>query len=184
MEDATPKKSVLKSFPRSYWVVIVMEFFERFAFYGMMAMLADYFKIEVEVEEFVGQWLELPQGSRWRLGETPETGTLGLNTTVGASIWERQRKFRIAMGPMSMNDYKRMLPDENSLDRLTALVRNYVGDEMMWDVKLVLDKEAVPPLVLGGKGQLGRTTWVVGRTFENDADDLILDPLARELSHG
>jgi len=33
----------LVSFPSSYWVVIVMEFFERSAFYGMMAFLADYF---------------------------------------------------------------------------------------------------------------------------------------------
>jgi len=151
---------------------------------GLQAMLGDFFKTQVDVEEFVGQWLELPHGSRWRLGETPETGTLGLTTTVGASIWERQRKFRIVMGPMSMDDYKRMLPDRKSLDRLTALVRNYVGDEMMWDVKLKLDKEEVPPLVLGGAGQLGRTTWLVGRPFENDADDLLLDPLARELSHG
>jgi len=45
-EAPATKKSVgtlLKSFPRTYWVVIVMEFFERTAFYGMMAFLADYF---------------------------------------------------------------------------------------------------------------------------------------------
>lgn len=151
---------------------------------GLRAMLGEFFKVEVEVEEFVGQWLELPHGARWRLGETPETGTLGLTTTVGASIWERQRKFRIVMGPMGMEDYKRMLPDQKSLDRLTAMVRNYVGDEMMWDVKLILDKKEVPPLVLGGRGRLGRTTWLAGRPFVNDVDDLLLDPLARELSHG
>lgn len=43
MQDGTPKESLLASFPRTYWVVIIMEFFERSAFYGMMAMLADYF---------------------------------------------------------------------------------------------------------------------------------------------
>lgn len=41
-----PKKGLvdsIRSFPPTYWVVIVMEFFERFAFYGMMAFLAAYF---------------------------------------------------------------------------------------------------------------------------------------------
>ncbi len=40
---ADPVKKARSKFPRTYWVVIVMELFERFAFYGMMAFLADYF---------------------------------------------------------------------------------------------------------------------------------------------
>jgi len=51
--QGTPQKSLLKSFPRTYWVVIVMEFFERSAFFGMMAFLADYFKENVGSAE---QW--------------------------------------------------------------------------------------------------------------------------------
>jgi dipeptide/tripeptide permease len=43
MDRPSEKKSLLKSFPSTYWVVIVMEFFERTAYYGMFAMLADYF---------------------------------------------------------------------------------------------------------------------------------------------
>lgn len=54
MEDTTPTRNILMSFPRSYWVVIVMEFFERFAFYGMMAMLADYFVQNVGSTEDYG----------------------------------------------------------------------------------------------------------------------------------
>ncbi len=42
-KDKKGMLGLLGSFPRTYWVVIVMEFFERSAFYGMMAMLADYF---------------------------------------------------------------------------------------------------------------------------------------------
>jgi len=46
-------KKARSKFPRTYWVVIVMEFFERFAFYGMMAFLADYFVKNVGNHE---QW--------------------------------------------------------------------------------------------------------------------------------
>jgi dipeptide/tripeptide permease len=46
VEEQTPKRGafdLIRSFPRTYWVVIVMEFFERMAFFGMNAMLAKYF---------------------------------------------------------------------------------------------------------------------------------------------
>ena len=49
-----PRRNILASFPRTYWVVIVMEFFERSAFYGMMAMLADYFVQHVGSTEDYG----------------------------------------------------------------------------------------------------------------------------------
>ncbi len=56
MNEPAAKKSLgqaLSSFPRTYWVVIVMEFFERSAFFGMMAFLADYFKENIGDAE---QW--------------------------------------------------------------------------------------------------------------------------------
>ncbi|MHC4945172.1 MAG: MFS transporter [Planctomycetota bacterium] len=53
MEQPPEEKGLLASFPRTYWVVIVMEFFERTAFYGMMAFLADYFVQNVGSTE---QW--------------------------------------------------------------------------------------------------------------------------------
>ncbi|MCX7958337.1 MAG: MFS transporter, partial [Deltaproteobacteria bacterium] len=34
--------SIIKSFPKNFWVVIVMEFFERGSYYGMMSVLALY----------------------------------------------------------------------------------------------------------------------------------------------
>ena len=151
---------------------------------GLRAMLADYWGVPVKIREFVGQWLELPHGSRWRLGEKRETGTLGHNTTVGERIWECQRKLRLVFGPLDLKDYLRLLPGGESLDGVVAMTRGCMGDELIWDLQLVLRRDQVPPQVLGGKGRLGRTSWLAGRPFERDADDLVLDPLAREFSHG
>ena len=149
----------------------------------LRTLIEDYLRMPTQIGEFVGQWLELPERSHWRLGESAETGKLGRTTTVGARIWECQRKFRVELGPLAIDDYKRLLPDGPSMKRLAAVVRNYCGDEWMWDVRLCLQRQDVPPLVLGGKGQLGWTTWLMGRSFEHDPGDLVIQPTMREAAH-
>lgn len=42
MSEQQTTKSVFKSFPLNYWVVILMEFFERGSYYGMMSILSVY----------------------------------------------------------------------------------------------------------------------------------------------
>ncbi|PKL84272.1 MAG: MFS transporter [Ignavibacteriae bacterium HGW-Ignavibacteriae-3] len=41
-ETSEPKKSVFRSFSKNYWIVIMMEFFERGSYYGMMSILSVY----------------------------------------------------------------------------------------------------------------------------------------------
>lgn len=141
---------------------------------GLRAMLADFFKLPVEIESFIGHWITLPESSRCRLGESPATGALGLTVVIGERVWDCQHKFRIIIGPLSLTDYERLLPGGDSLKRLAAIVRNYIGDELEWDLNLVLKKEAVPPLLLGRQGRLGWTTWLMERRLDKDADDLRL----------
>jgi len=145
---------------------------------GLQSILEDYFGIRARIEEFVGQWVELPPDCCCRLGESPETGRIGATAVVGARVWECQQKFRIKFGPMGFADYQRMLPGGNSLRRVVAWVRNYIGDELLWDVRLILKAEEVPQTHLGRLGQLGWSTWLRTGPFEKDADDLVLRPLA------
>ena len=42
MAENTPQKARLKDFPRTYWIVIIFEFFERGSYYGMMSILSVY----------------------------------------------------------------------------------------------------------------------------------------------
>lgn len=151
---------------------------------GLEGMLADFFKIPVRIKPFIGEWIDLPEHGRCRLGETPATGKLGRTTTIGSRVWDCQHKFRIVAGAVGLTVYRSLLPGTAALERLAALVRTYIGDELLWDLNLVLEKEEIPPLVLGGTGQLGWTTWLANRPFEEDVDDLILDPLAMGVAHG
>ena len=64
-----------------------------------------------------------------------------------------------------------------SLDRLIAAVRSYTGDELQWDLQLILQKEETPPLGLGIVGRLGWSSWLIRDPIPNDPDDLVLDAM-------
>ncbi|MEJ2325297.1 MAG: type VI secretion system baseplate subunit TssG [Chromatiaceae bacterium] len=144
---------------------------------GLAALLSDFFGLPVVLHEFIGHWLQLPRDSYWCLGESALNGTLGVSATVGSRVWDRQYKFRVSLGPLGLEDYRRMLPGGDSIRRLVAMVRNYLGDELDWDLNLILKRDEVPPLELGEQGQLGWTTWLASRPFARDAADLLLEPL-------
>jgi type VI secretion system protein ImpH len=148
---------------------------------GLNSMIQDFFRLPANVQDFIGEWLVLPVESRCQLGKSKQTGMLGRNTVLGSSVWERQTKFRVVLGPLDFDAYLGLLPGRDTLSRLTAMIRNYIGDELDWDLNLILKKDDVPGLRLdkkqGVRAQLGWTTWLMKDKPNRDADDLILRAL-------
>lgn len=146
---------------------------------GLRAVLVDYFGVAVQVEEFVGEWIELPDSGRWRLGYSRDVSTVGA-AVLGASVWQCTHKFRLVLGPLSRQEFQRFLPGAKSLDRLSALVRTYVGDELKWDVRLTLAPDASDQLELGREGWMGWNSRL-GRPRQGQrSEDLIVDPSSRQ----
>ena len=143
---------------------------------GLRSMLAFYFDVPVELIEFMGVWIELPDNAVCRLGEDPATGGLGTSAILGARVWECQQKFRVVVGPLGLEAYRRFLPGEPTLNEMKSVVRNYIGDEMLWDVQVLLRKDEVPGTQLGHQGQLGWTSWLLGKQPEQDVGDMVLYP--------
>lgn len=142
---------------------------------GLEDILSGYFKIPIAIKEFIGEWMMLPKKSRWRLGETAETGALGLTTIIGEKVWGCQHRFRVRIGPLEFSSFQQLLPGSKSLQRIAATVKSYVGYELAWDVNLVLKSEEVPQLRLGGNSQLGWTAWLHSKPMSTDRDDTILN---------
>lgn len=135
---------------------------------GLKATLSDYFGLPVSIEEYIGQWLEVPERSR--LGVNAHQ--LGIDLCLGSHVWDRQHAFRIRMGPLTLDQYMGMLPDSERFQHLTAWVAEYIGYELDWDLNLVLQQPEIPALALSGEFRLGFNTWL-GKP-EADADDLTL----------
>ena len=155
---------------------------------GLQAVITDVLAVQVQVEEFIGEWMEIQQSDHSRLGYTPELATLGQSTLLGAFVWGCQHKFRIVLGPLKLSQYLSLLPGALGLATLAAMVRNFVGDEFVWDAQLILKKQEVPAeLVLGkssqtdnlsmnGSARLGWSMWLGPRPSPDDAGDLTLNP--------
>ena len=90
-------------------------------------------------------------------------------------MWDRQHKFRIRLGPLTLEQYESFLPGGAPLRKLVDWVRMYLCFELDWDVRLLLKQNEVPPLTLGGGQRLGWTTWLGRRRTDTRADDLCLD---------
>ena len=143
---------------------------------GLEAVLADYFGIDVEVRQFVGSWLEIPDDLQCRLGGS-EAAALGSNATLGASTWQCQHKFEIVLGPLPHTAFSNFLPGAPGLAELHALVRQYTNDEWEWQVRLLLRDVEIPGARLDGASPLGWTSWL-GERRAHAADVVIQERAA------
>lgn len=149
---------------------------------GLQHMVEHFFRVPVAIEQFVGHWMALGAGERTYLSR--EGATLGGGAVLGRRVWDRQHKFRLRFGPLTLDQYESFLPGGASLRKLVDWVRLYLSFELDWDVRLLLQGDEVPPMVLGRDGQLGWTTWLGRRRTGTDAGDLCLDAEARFSRHG
>jgi len=143
---------------------------------GLQALLTGYFRLAIRVEQFVPHWMRLRMVERTRVGDRGASAQLGVGAVLGGRVWDRQHKFRLWIGPLSLPQYESFLPGGKAIKGLMALVRQYLCFELEWDAGLVLRGSEVPRTHLGRYGRLGWTTWLGSRRMERDADDLRLDP--------
>ncbi len=146
---------------------------------ALQQILADYFEVPVEIEQFAGAWYRLDPETQCRLSEgSSDSGELGFGAVVGDEVWNQQSKVRIVLGPLTLERYVDFLPDGQSWEPLRAWVQFFSNDEWDFEVKLILEREQVPPCTLGAEGasgpQLGWVSWVKSAPFRRDPDDTVL----------
>jgi type VI secretion system protein ImpH len=129
---------------------------------GLRKTLQLCFGVPVQVEEFVGQWLDIPPEYCWVVPSSladvqSAIGVLGESSRVGTQVYDRQSRFRLIVGPLSLERYGRFLPGGDLLPRLIELVRRYAGDEASWDMRLILREPDRRATILGSVGLLGQT---------------------------
>ena len=127
--------------------------------------------LTVEIVENVVRRVQVAE--RPRLGGSPAT-TLGGSALVGATVLDAGGKFRVALGPMGLDDFEAYLPGGPRAEALGYLVRLYAPDFLDFDVLLRLKAPDRPALRLGDRNaRLGENTWV-GRPQEAIATERIV----------
>jgi type VI secretion system protein ImpH len=142
-------------------------------------LLSDYFEVPVEVEQFAGGWYPLDQNTQTALqGGLGESEQLGLGAVVGDEVWDQTARVRIALGPLSLEQYQEFLPQGSAYQSLRALTNFFSNGEIDFEIKLILDRRDVPACELGAGGdsapQLGWHTYVKTKPMKEDASETIL----------
>lgn len=144
-------------------------------------IIQHYFSVPVRVQGFIGQWQELIDDVRSRLGaKTNRKGQnvcLGRNSMLGRRGWFAQGKSRINIGPLNKAQFDLFAPGTGSLRALNELVQSYLGMEQDYDFVIEVKREDVPDkiaLVRKNPPLLAWNTWLAGKPNTNSDDDNLL----------
>lgn len=140
------------------------------------ALVTDYFpEHHVVVRQFLGRWVYLPEDAQGRVLDGAGANQLGENVVVGRRVHDHSGNFRLRVGPLGLDDYLAFQPGGEKLAALTSLVREFVGDQLWFDVQPVLRAKEIPPLHLSRGAEpaprLGRTTWLTSKPRVEDGDE-------------
>jgi type VI secretion system protein ImpH len=143
---------------------------------GLKQLIADYFDLAVQVQQFTGTWNRLPPENQTFLRNS---GTfcerLGMGTIVGDEVWDQHGTITLRLGPMNFERYQQFLPGSEASRELHAWLRFYVSREFDFIVQLVLERDETPPMMLGQDGpsapRLGLVSWVKNRPMRRDPDE-------------
>jgi type VI secretion system protein ImpH len=142
-------------------------------------VLADYFAVPVEIQQFTGAWYSIDESTQCEMNERDSmSAQLGSGATVGDAVWDRQGRVRIRIGPIRLAQYDDFLPGGSAHATLRAITKFFSNGCVDFEAQLVLDREEVPPVELDFNARhparLGWVSWAKTAPMGADPDDTIL----------
>jgi len=122
----------------------------------MQRVLSDYFRVPLNLEQFVGAWYRVPPGQATRLGQA--NAVLGSSALAGDRVWQRDLRLRLRIGPLRRDQFDEFLPGGTAADALSKWLSLLTGGTLEYEVRLVLRAEDVQGSALG-EGQGARLGW-------------------------
>lgn len=145
---------------------------------GLIQILRLYFDVPVQVQEFVSDWVMLDERQLSTIGLMGRNHRLGSGATVGLAVRDAQSKFRLELGPLSQEEFRAFLPGSQRLKQVVDWVRQYVGIEFAWELRLILKKPEAHGMRLCSDQRLGWGSWLGSRLSDTDAGDMVFQPEA------
>ena len=147
--------------------------------------VASQFDVPVVVKEFIEERLYLPRNIQTRLSsDRAGHNVLGKSAIAGQSVPAHGQRFEVKLGPLSRSEFESLCPfdapglakqnvEQNvAFRRLVDLIKSILGRPLDFDIRLVVEPEAVSPSKLG-TARLGFDSWVISKTTNDIRDDTV-----------
>lgn len=140
---------------------------------GLAQLVADYFDVPAQIEQFVGEWQELRDGGQLCLDADDLDGQLGA-AVVGDAVFDPMARVRLKIGPLTRAQFDRFLPGGSQHHTLRELAHFYADEQVGVDAQLVLARDEIPGAALATPGAptLGYGTWLRTKPPTHDASDV------------
>lgn len=151
----------------------------------LQRLLADYFGVAVQVEQFVGAWYAVPEQQRTRLGVG--NAALGSTALAGARVWQRDLRMRLWVGPLDREHFDDFLPGGSAALALAKWLTLLTGACLEYEIRLTLKAKHVRGIQLGdgiglssapdegGGARLGWDSYVCSRPSPEPRSDTCYD---------
>ena len=128
--------------------------------------------VRTRLEQFIERSLALEPEDQTQIGAL--NSELGVTTIVGSEAKECQTKFRVNMGPIQFSEFSKFLPSGDLLRSIFSLVKYMVGIEYEFEIRLILDRQEVPGVALGGDtAMLGWSSWMKSPEYCSPVDPTV-----------
>lgn len=145
---------------------------------SLRQILADYFRVGVKVQTFIGRWFTLPQRQQSQLGLG--AAQLGHSAVAGERVWQRDLRVRLDIGPLRRAQFQRFLPGGSAQRALRELLLLLSGGTLEFEVRLTLHADDVAPARLSADDgpRLGWDSFLVTDAVRTDRNDAGYDLIA------
>jgi type VI secretion system protein ImpH len=127
---------------------------------GLETILRDAFSgVLVEVVQCIKRTVKIPPHQLISVGSNG--CSLGIDSCIGGEVEDATGQFRLRIGPVSLEDFNRMLPGNPLNEKLIAMTRFYLVEPLQFDIELILAENECRPIRIGMEmSRLGLDAWV------------------------
>jgi type VI secretion system protein ImpH len=103
---------------------------------------------------------------------------LGENLVLGTQFWDQAGKFKLCIGPMTLEKMETFFPGGRAFEPLCEITRLFTRAELNFDIQLTIKAAEVPALRLGSKhgARLGWTSWLKTKEFTQNDSQVLISP--------
>ncbi|GAB3437500.1 type VI secretion system baseplate subunit TssG [Massilia solisilvae] len=120
-------------------------------------VLADYFGVPIQLEQFVGSWDPIPENRRSTLGTT--NPTLGAGTALGVRLWRHDLRVRLHVGPLEEAQLAEFLPGGAARRAMEEMVTLFATPTLRYEIRLLLAPSCVKRMTLSTRADRRRLGW-------------------------